>query len=150
MAYLTILAAFPESRLRAYRRDRSQPLQASLVSNCSHLVAYWVQIQPLGGLLGKAIDGGDPLHDELWHPLRPPLFHSPAAVQDLDRRLQEEWARVQREQPTLPADDWYAMEINKVLNVFSFAAGSGECVLTMLNSPADEERASRVEAPRLE
>ena len=73
MAYFNLLASVPEKDVERLRADPAFLLRPTLVSGASHLLAYWIQIQPLGGLLARALDGGEVIRPELWHPLRPPL-----------------------------------------------------------------------------
>jgi hypothetical protein len=148
MAYLSILASVPESRIQAFRKDSSISLGASLVEECSHLIAYWVEIQPVGRLLGDVIDGGQPLHEALWHPLRPPVFHNTHRTKELAVSLKREWSYGLETHP-VPKDDWYRVEIEKVLAVVTHAAEGGECFVSLLEPPMDAERARRVAIPRL-
>jgi hypothetical protein len=117
-----------------------------MVLEVSHLLAYSVRTQPLGGLLGRALDSGTLVHAELWHPLRPPVFHPPAAVAELADAIAQARAEVVDARPAPHADLW-ADEIEAVLRLFRHAAESGECVVSVLDPPADEARASRVRLP---
>jgi hypothetical protein len=146
VAYYNLLASVPETDVQQLRRDPSALVRPSLVLGASHLLAYWVKIQPLGGLLHRALDGGEALHGELWHPLRPPLVHEPAAVQELARQIDVCWEEAQRGEP-LPDADWLSVEVRRLLRLFRHAAGAGECVVSALDAPADRERASRVRLP---
>jgi hypothetical protein len=143
LAYFNLLASVPVSEVERLRRDGLALLRPSLVLGASHLLAYWVQVQPLGGLLWRALDGGEPMHAELWHPLRPPLVHHPAAVQELAREIDAAWAEALRSAP-LPDNDWLAVEVGRLLRLFRHAAEAGECVISALDTPADRERARRV------
>jgi hypothetical protein len=58
MAYLNLLASVPEPEVERLRRDPTFVVTPTLVTGASHLLAYWVQTQPLGSLLGQALDGG--------------------------------------------------------------------------------------------
>lgn len=80
MAYFTLMASVAEAEVDALRQDLSLALHPSRVSGASHLLSYWVKVQPLGQLLNEAVDGGELLHGDLWHPLRPPMFHLPPKV----------------------------------------------------------------------
>jgi hypothetical protein len=147
MAYVTYLASVPEDQVRRLASDPSRTLDASVTVVVSHLIAYWVEAQPLGRLLGEAVDGGRVLGDAFWHPLRPPGYHPPDRVASLLRSLSEAWEQAVAEHP-LPAGDWYRVEIEKVLTVFCDAAGrGGHCVVSVLGPPSDPERASRVRIP---
>ena len=149
MAYTTTLASIPESRIPAFRQDQKESLCASRVIECSHLMAYWVQVQPLGALLGRAIDGGEPLDTNLWHSFRPPVFHRAAAVQEIYAELKRVWDSTQQELP-LSEDDWYGMQIKEIVDLFGWAESRQEAVVSVLSLPFDKERASRIVQPRLD
>src|SRR5215471_8110428 len=91
MAYSTKLASVPQERVLLFRQDHRQSLKASRIVECSHLIAYSVTVQPLGQVLGKAIDGGEPLDVGLWHPLRPPLIHGSESVRMIWTELVAAW-----------------------------------------------------------
>ena len=146
MAYLNFLVAVPDADVLALSRDVSLVLEPSLVVPVSHLIGYWVEVQPLGKLLGQAVDGGLTVSSELWHPLRPPVYHKSDAAKALYQQLTEEWQRVVAEKP-VPEDDWFRIEIEKVLRLFRHASDRGESVVSVLERPADQERAHRVRIP---
>src|SRR5262249_13848083 len=109
-------------------------------------LSYWVQVQPLGQLLHEAIDGGELLHSELWHPLRPPRFHRPPQVRSLAGQLGEAWEAAK---PEMPVDDggWLMAEVRRLLRLYRHAAQVEESVVSVLDLPGDEERAQRVRIP---
>lgn len=146
MAYFTLMASVTEAEVDALRQDPSLVLRPSLVSGASHLLSYWVKLQPLGRLLNEAVDGGERLHAEFWHPLRPPMFHRPPRVCALAEQVKIAWEDAKAE---MPQDDggWLAAEVGRLLRLYRHAASSGECVVTALNCPADEARARRVRIP---
>jgi hypothetical protein len=131
MAYLTHLVAVPPMQLAALRTNDAAVLTPSLAVGVSHLIAYWVQAQPLGQLLGQAIDGGTLINKALRHPLRAPCFHEPEAVQSLHVQLVEAWRQGMAAVPIIE-DDWYRIEIEKVLRLFRHAVERGECVVSAL------------------
>ncbi len=153
MAYLNLLASVPEVDLERFRGNResaggtenSEPagrtenreewLRPSLVVGVSHLVASWISIQPLG----QALDGGNRVHPELWHPLRVPLFHTPNEVRQLATEVD---AAIDPSE--IAGDIWLTHELGQVRRLFRHAAGRGECVVSVLQPPVDPERASRV------
>jgi hypothetical protein len=138
VAYFNLLASVPEVDVEQLRGDPAFLLRPSRVSGASHLLAYCVKPQPLGGLLARALDGGEVIHPDLWHPYRVPLAHCPAAV----RELAEQIAAAM--DTAAVGDDWSAIEVGRLLRLFRHAAESGECVVSALDSPDDAERASRV------
>jgi hypothetical protein len=131
VAYLNHLYSVPLAEVEALRDDPDAPIRPSLSVSVSHLVAYWVQVQPLGRLLGQAIDGGLELNDTLRHQLRAPCYHGPEVVRTLYSLLVSAWLQVTSVEE-IPPDDWYRIEIEKVLRVYSHAAERGECVVSML------------------
>lgn len=143
MAYFNLLASVPEQDVERLRRDASALVRPSLVLGASHLLAYWVQEQPLGGLLNRALDGGELIHDTLWHPLRPPLVHYPAAVVELAQQIDTVWTE-RRRALSLPDDQWLMVEIGRLIRLFNHAARVGECVISALEAPTDRKRARRV------
>jgi hypothetical protein len=104
--------------------------------------------QPLGALLRDAIDGGDAVSPDLWHPLRPPAVHTSAAVHEFYPRLVAAYGDSLGSAPEpVRSDDWYRIEIEKVLKVFERAFQSGQAVISCLEPPVGEKRASRVRLP---
>ena len=146
VAYLNLLASVPEPEVERLRHDPSYVVAPSLVLGVSHMIGYWVQVQPLGGLLGRALDGGQLLHSVLWHPFRSPCYHRPPIVADLSRDIGDAWNAAIAGQP--PEDhEWLSFEVDRLLRVFRHATGTGECVVSALEAPVDEERASKVRLP---
>ena len=146
MAYVNFLVAASEVDVLKLSRDASYVIEATLVVAVSHLIGYWLEVQPLGKLLGQAVDGGLTLNPELWHPLRAPVYHDSEKVQTLNQQITDEWQRVLAENP-VPEDDWYRLEIEKILQLFRHASDRAECVVSILESPADQERGSKVRIP---
>ncbi len=147
MAYLNLLASVPEQQVQALRQDSTLLLRPSLRVAVSHLIGYWVEIQPLGKLLGQAIDGGEPISKNLWHPLRSPVFHGPEMARTLYQGIDDAFRDARGPQADESDWDWYRDEINKVLRIFRHASDRGECVVSVVEPPADAERADRVRIP---
>lgn len=143
MAYFNLLASVPEPDIKRLCQDPTLLVRPSMVLGASHLLGYWVQVQPLGGLLGRALDGGQSLHPDLWHPLRPPGFHPPPVVAELAMAIGQAWETAIGSHP-LPDSEWLGVEVGRLLRVFRHAATSDECIVSMLDSPADQERSSRM------
>lgn len=74
MAYGNYLASVSENEITNLAAQPTELLDAHKIEIVSHLVAYWVKVQPLGRVLGEAIDGGNVLSEALWHPLRRPKY----------------------------------------------------------------------------
>jgi hypothetical protein len=140
------MASVGEAEVDALRQDPSLHLHPTLVSGASHLLSYWVKAQPLGQLLNEAVDGGELLHGEFWHPLRPPMFQRRIKVRSLAEQIETAWESVKADMPT---DDggWLVAEISRLLRLYRHAATAGECVVTALDLPGDQERARRVRIP---
>jgi hypothetical protein len=136
MAYLSFLASVPESEVLAIRADAEVRLQPSLIVYVSHLIAYFVEVQPLGELLGKAIDGGEILNDKLtFRFLRflSPTYHNPQSVRLLHADLTASWQQATQDKSSdLGSDMWYRMEIGKTLQAFEHAAKRGECLVSAI------------------
>jgi hypothetical protein len=139
------MSSVAEAQVEAFRQNLSTVLQPSLIAGLSHLLSYWVHMQPLGQLLNEAVDGGELLHSELWHPLRAPMVHMPSTVHSLANRIEAAWEAVKE----MPQDDgeWLAGEVNRLLRLFRHAAILDECVVNALDLPADEDRARRTRIP---
>lgn len=148
MAYLNLLAAVDPEQVAHLRDDPGFRMTPSKVVGVSHLLGNpgWVTHPPLVAVLAEGLDGGELLAGSLWHPLRVPIYHPPGEVLSLAPRLEDAWVATLAEWP-LPKDDWYRIEIEKVLAAFHHAAAVGEGVASILQPPFDEERASRVVIP---
>jgi hypothetical protein len=136
LAYLNLLAAVTESQVNNLRADATIHLSPSLLVGVSHLIAYWVSVQPLGTVLGQAIDGGDLLNDVLEHPFRSPVFHSRQDVVLLEQKLTVAWREALAGAVTnelTSSDDWYRIEIEKVLRLYKHAVERDECVVSALD-----------------
>jgi hypothetical protein len=147
MAFAVLIGSVPETQALEFRAGERPRLEASRIVRCSHLLASWVTVSPLNRILREAIDGGQPLRADLWHPWRPPVFHTAASAHLLHRKLIEALDLAIQEKGVPPADDWYAVEIGKVIDVFAHAAARGEGIVRFLEPPQDEERAGRVSIP---
>lgn len=147
MAYACILAAVERQQVEDYQRGQRSRMQASKTVRCSHGIAYWVRAQPFGKLLGEAIDGGERLRDDLWHPLKAPTVHSVEAVQSLHAHLADAWSDTIRNHGKPEEGDWYAAEISPAIDVFVWASSGQMCVVSVLEPPFDEQRAKRVDNP---
>ncbi len=145
MAYGTILAALTGEQVRALRGDPRAIAGPSLAVMVSHLVAYWVKSQPLGRMLGEAVDGGSEVHPDLWHPLRAPKFQCPDQVRELHGQLAGEWSRHLATHP-MPGEG-FRWDIERVLQAYAHASRRGEAILSALERAMDRERAERVWIP---
>jgi hypothetical protein len=97
-------------------------------------------------VLAEALDGGELLIGLLWHPLRVPKYHRPSEAGALASNLDQVWGATLADWH-LSDNDWYRIEIEKVVAVFRHAVAVGEGVASVLQPPFDQERASRVVVP---
>ena len=94
-------------------RGGGEPLACSLSFQCSPLVSKWVELEPLGSLLARAVDGGAVLRDGLWNAVRAPRSHAPDEVRRLARELGRAW--MEAEQTPIACDDFFIGEIKRVV-----------------------------------
>ena len=146
MAYSTFIASLTALEIATFREGSGELMSASKIEKVSHYLAYSVRRQPLGNLLSRAIDEGQLLRKDLWHPLRAPVVKSEHEVKTLWADLNEAWMMVTSE-ATVSEDDWYRIEINKLLATYDHAAQHSECIVSILEPPADSERARAVKIP---
>lgn len=149
MAYGTIIASAPLDAVLAYREKASALLRPSMVIQVSHLLAYWVQIEPLGDVLGQCVDGGEVLAPRLWHPLRPPHLHRPKSVTRLAGELEDAWEHALCQHVDLHDDGFFHPQITKLSELFQHASKYGEAVVSFLDKPSDYARARKVKIPDL-
>ncbi len=146
MAYVNYIAAVPLDQIAELRRNRNSVLRPSRLEMVSHLLAYWVKAQPAGKLFEDALDGGEFLADGLEHPYRPPMMHLPADVFRLRALI-----RVGLEAAAAAADtngvEGFRLDIDRLLRVMDVAIERGEAIISVLEPPMDEERASKVRIP---
>jgi hypothetical protein len=140
VAYGVFIGSVSLVDVDAYRRGSAEVMAASLLVKCSHLAAYWLREDPLGDVLGAAIDEGQRLSTRS-HPLRAPMFVEPAEVCRRASRLAAAWQR------TSIADDWGVREARKVTDVYAHACARGEAIVVALEAPSDPERAGHVVVP---
>jgi hypothetical protein len=147
MAYAVLIGSTPETQIAEFQANTRNLLEVSKIVRSSHVLATWVTITPLNHVLREAIDGGQLLRADLWHPFRPPVFHSTTAVQRLHLELLDALDRAVRENGPLPPDDWYGRQIADIMELFYHAVNQGEAVVSFLDRPQDEERARQVSIP---
>jgi uncharacterized protein (DUF433 family) len=125
---------------RPSRDGRVRTIMPTHLATCSHLAAYWLRGDPLGDLLGEAIDAGEALQG-LWHPRRPPVYVRPDEVCRRSSALRSAWER------TSIDDEWSTHEARVVSDVYSYACAHGEAIVSALEAPMDRERGDRVIMP---
>jgi hypothetical protein len=147
MAYSKLIASVDEQQVVVFREGKQPVLEANLSIRCSHLLTSWVRPDDLRNSLRQAIDGGERLHADLWHPLRVPTWHSCASAAKIEQQLRSIWGELLEKSAPLDPSDWYGIEIAKVLKVFGHAAGFGNGIVSFLGPPADLTRAGKVSIP---
>jgi hypothetical protein len=144
MAYANYLGSVEWSEIESLRSGEKVTMAAHTTAVVSHLLAGAVKEQRLRECLADIIDKGEVLSPSLWHPLRVPVVHSPSAVSALATSL-----RGAIESLDSGAKSRYGLdyEITAVLSVLSDAAENHRSLVSVLEPPADAERAQRVECP---
>jgi hypothetical protein len=144
MAYANYLASVEWTEIANLRGGLNATIAPQRVAVVSHLLAGAVKEEPLSGCLAEVIDGGEVLSPSLWHPLRVPLVHPPATAALLATKLQ-----VVLESLNSSVKNRYVLdyEIAAIVGVLNDAASNHRCVVSVLQPPADEERAQRVLCP---
>jgi hypothetical protein len=133
MAFLNLLASVSQRQVTAIQKDESAWTESALVVAVSHLLAYWVQAQPIGRLLGEALDGGQQLRGKFDHTLRGPVYHTPEQVRALGRELRDARQAARADAEASRELDGF-QGIDKVLRLFAFASDRGDCVISFLDS----------------
>jgi hypothetical protein len=147
MAFAAILASVADEQVGAFRERRIALLDASMLVQCSHLLTSWVRPDDLRKILRQAIDGGQNLRADLWHPLRSPIWHDSASVIGIEQAFCKVWADNLERSGQPDPSNWYVVEVAKALSAFQHAVDAHEGIVSFLNEPWDEERARRVRIP---
>ena len=143
MAYANYIAAVEWADIASLRQGSSASIVPHSIAVVSHLYAYAVKRQPVSGCLGKILDKGEVLSASYWHPLRVPVVHSPEAVRALTADLRAALGGVDANQE----EDALDHDITEILRILDDAAETNRAVLSVLEPPADEERAQKVSCP---
>lgn len=146
MAHSALLASITDDQVIDFREGRRSILEAGLSTRCSHALTSWVRPDDLRDLLRQAIDGGQSLRADLWHPFRAPVWHPAASASEIESKLRKVWNYHLGKSPLDPSD-WYSIEITKVLTVFGHAVSSHSGIVSFLEKPSDDARAKRVLIP---
>jgi hypothetical protein len=135
MASNVLVAAVPETQITEFRERRRDWFEASRTVSASEILASWVTVSPLNLLLREAIRGGDTIREGLWHPFPPPTAHWTAPTRQLAQQLKDALDQAIREHGSPPPDDWYLVEISKLVTIFDHAATEGEAVIKFVTPP---------------
>ena len=145
-SYRTVLASVPTDVVDRYRTGAADaPLAATCVRECSHDITA-TEIQPLGSVLAEALDTGQPLRNDGWHPLRAPIAVDPETVMARSMKLEHAWVEAEPELGGMMAEVLGA-DIDSVRDVYAHASSHGEMVVTFLSAPDDAEKATRTLLP---
>ena len=127
MAYSCYLASVPTDRVLEIRTPQDVSRVSSRVVWVSHYIS------PASKEITEAMDGGDELDTDTWHPLRGFMTHH---QDDVGRILDDLEALVQKmKSPKHPlhSDDFVAEHLAKVVELFQHARSSGESIVTLLD-----------------
>jgi hypothetical protein len=144
MAYLNYLASVEYTEMENVRRGAKPTLSPHIVGAVSHLLAYGVKQQPLGKCLNRILDKGEELSPSFWHPLRAPIIHTPGDASQLLSDLRAAIDTLDPQDKSIYECDY---EIAEILKVLSDATNNNRCIVSVLEPPADQERAQRVACP---
>ena len=144
MAYGDFIAAVNWKDVVRLREGIQQTLQPQHVIFVSHLTAYYVTEEPLKRTLIQIVDGGEELSPKFWHPFRVPKVLTPQDVIKLEADLRREWNELATE---VSAEHGFSRDISEILAVLHAATSNEGALMSVLEPPADKERAQRVLCP---
>jgi len=145
--YRTVLASVASDAIDRYRAGPADaPLAASCTRECPHDLTA-TEIQPLGSVLAEALDTGQPLRNDGWHPLRAPIVVDPETVMARSMKLEQAWHEAEPQLGGMMAEVLGA-DIDNVRAVYVHATAAGECVVSFLTAP-DDDRAEKTLLPHV-
>lgn len=148
MSYRAVLASLPADEVARYRAgDAAAPLTVSRLEECPHDLTA-MEIQPLGAVLAEAIDVGQPLRNDGWHPLRAPVVVDPETVMARSMKLEQACRDAEPELRGMLAE-LLGTDIDKVRSVYAHASSHGEMVLSYLSAPDSSPTPGRALIPTL-
>lgn len=143
--YRTVLASVTSTAVDEYRACAADdPIVSSCIRECSHDLTA-TDIQPLGSVLAEALDTGQPLRNDGWHPLRAPIVVDPETVMARSMKLEQAWLEAKPQLGGMMAEALGA-DIDNVREVYAHASRTGEAVITFLSAP-DDDRAEKTLLP---
>jgi hypothetical protein len=149
--YVAHLAAVPVDQIDVVRERIDRPeeieLVASRVEHCPHDLTA-LEVQPLGEILAEAIDIGQPLRNDAWHPLRAPVVIDPETVTARANLLAAAMDQARSEMGGMMAEV-LGGDVDKVRRLYAHASSRGEAVVTFLVATGDEPRAAGAYVPRV-
>jgi hypothetical protein len=142
--YAAVLVAVPTDQIDHLRDLADRPddfeLVASRVETCPHDLTS-IELFPLGQLLAEAIDIGQPLRNDAWHPLRAPIVVDPETVMARARKLEQAVRQAEAELGGMMAEV-LGGDIDKVVRLYAHASARGEAVVSFLATSGDDDRPS--------
>ncbi len=150
MSYAAFLASVPRDAVTTFRTapaTTGPTLVASRLEECPHDLTA-VDIQPLGSVLAEAIDIGQPLRNDGWHPLRAPVVVDPETVMARSMKLEAAWLEAEPELGGMMADV-LGPDIDRVRGLYAHASARGESVVSYLSAPDDADKAARTLVPMI-
>jgi len=149
MTYTATLASVAADAIDRYRTGAaSAALAVSRVEECPHDLIE-MEIQPLGRVLAEAIDIGQPLRNDGWHPLRAPVVADPETVMARAMKLEDAWLKAEPQLGGMMADV-LSPSIIRVRALYAHAAARNESVVSFLSAPDDADKAARTLVPAVE
>jgi hypothetical protein len=149
--YAVFLAAVPVEQIDDLRQRAELPagveLVASRVEQCPHDLTS-LEVFPLGRILAEAIDIGQPLRNDAWHPLRGPVVVDPETVTARAMDLEDALVQARTELGGMMAEV-LGPDIEKVQQLYAHASGRGEAVVTFLAATGDEPTAEGALVPHV-
>jgi hypothetical protein len=152
MTYAAYLASVPPAEILTFRANAEDSIHPTLVASrveaCPHDLTN-IDIHPLGNVLAEAIDTGQPLRNNGWHPLRAPVVVDPETVMARAMRLEQACTAAA---PQLGGmiGELLSQDIDKVRSIYVYASGRGEAVVSFLSAPLDADRAAKTLVPLLQ
>jgi hypothetical protein len=145
------LAAVPVDQIDEVRDRIDRPdeveLVASRVEHFPHDLTS-LEVFPLGEVLAEAIDVGQPLRNDAWHPLRAPMVVDPETVTARAMVLEEAMHRARDELGGMMAEVLGA-DIDNVRRLYAHASSRGEAVVTFLAATGHDPHAAGALVPRV-
>lgn len=144
MAYGNYIAAVNWLDVIKLREGLQQTLKPAKVSIIGQLTSFCVKEQPLCECLAQILNGGENLSPLFWHPFQIPKVHPPEAALSLETKLQTAWDELT---PENKATHGFQRDIVGIFDILKTAVEIEGAFLSVLQPPADEERAKRVLCP---
>src|SRR5262249_22223834 len=141
MAYANYLASVEWLQIVGLRRGLKKRITPLAVATASHLLPGVFKQDPLSSYISELMDGGETMEPSFWHPLRVPIVHSPDAAILLASKIM---GRV-NELDMRELDPFG--ELTGILRVLNDANRNSQAVVSVLEPPADKERARKVLCP---